>query len=125
MIPANELRINNLVLFDDKVDVIYSIGETMASGQNHSYFHYKRLSPIPLTPEVLKKCGFKKDTTYPDWMKLHIGNSTVINANDGNAWVEKIANDEEYSVGLGGANYLHQLQNLYFALAGEELTVNL
>ncbi len=122
MIPSNELRIGSWVydnVLNGYVQFKSFFGLCNAETKPEQY------SPIPLTPEVLEKCGFKKDTIYPDWMKLHIGNSTVIKANDGDAWVEKIANDEEYSVGLGGAKYLHQLQTLYWYLCGKELTINL
>lgn len=71
-------------------------------------------SPIPLTPEILEKCGFVK---YEPMM---------YRLKEGWHWIAVDTN----SLYINGKQvvlieYLHQLQNLYFALTGEELTINL
>jgi hypothetical protein len=75
--------------------------------------------PIPLSPEILEKFGFGKDISsqYGGYLiKVKEGESI------------RIVNDE--SIGwhwpMNGynrpiTNYIHQLQNLIFALTGEEL----
>jgi hypothetical protein len=69
------------------------------------YFH-----PIPLSPEILEKCGFKDEygngRYYFDGFEYY----------NGKLWFRTA----EIKI-----QYLHQLQNLYFALTGEELEVNL
>ena len=78
------------------------------------------IEPIPLTEELLKKCGFTKvGSNYEkDWLLLH-------------THLEKQIFDfllYESSSGKLKATpilYLHRLQNLYFALTGEELEINL
>ncbi len=65
-----------------------------------------KISPIPLTSEILEQCGFKKGS-LGFWMK---------------GGVEYNPN-KHLLLGFGycEVNHLHQLQNLFFALTGEEL----
>ena len=115
MIKANELRIGNWV--NDKIGLV-TIGE---NGKINFADVYE---PIPLTPEILEKCGFKtnklqnlfkrvKEKTEGMKSEIHLGDYY----------------DERKYYYLVGLNiriiYLHQLQNLYFALTNEELIINL
>jgi hypothetical protein len=73
----------------------------------------KNFKPIPLTEEWFVKFGFNKNITsdiYPTFSKQ------MVNWNDGILYI----------IGYGFMNhiqYVHQLQNLYFALTNEELTL--
>jgi len=74
--------------------------------------------PIPLTEEWLLKFGFVKIGTYriefvkySKYKDFEIEVSLYIN--DG-----KIVTGQDFEI-----NYVHQLQNLYFALTGEELEI--
>ncbi len=78
------------------------------------------VNPIPLSPEVLESCGFKEGTVE-GFYYLDIGNDTFLVSGGEDVWVEKTVKDEDYSVALGGASNIHQLQNLYYVLCGEEL----
>jgi hypothetical protein len=76
--------------------------------------------PIALTPEILEKCGFKLlsdfyglQHTY-GYIAILFENSTLM--------IEDLHDD---SVNIKAPKYLHQLQNLYFALTGEELQIKL
>jgi hypothetical protein len=72
------------------------------------------LTPIPLTEEWLVRFGFEKHKTtdiYPTYAK------GLINVNDGVVWVVN-------NGFLNHIKHVHQLQNLYFALTGRELTLN-
>ena len=97
--------------------------------------------PIPLTPEVLEKCGFEKvsldnggqnlDCDFEkSYITMPFSRKRLILSFDDNGpgqintyWVE--------DVGMGDVSLtfdiqsLHQLQNLYFALFSEELQVKL
>jgi hypothetical protein len=86
------------------------------------------LEPIPLTTELLEKCGFVRSQDEDE------NSLTLINGRKTFKWVE--GNDDDYFLiyqtdcGLDyntafELEYLHQLQNLYFALTGEELEINL
>lgn len=64
--------------------------------------------PVPITPEILEKCAFDESL----WQL------NIIDEND----------NYKFDIGgiiTGDLHSVHQLQNLYFALTNEELTVNL
>lgn len=81
--------------------------------------NYEDLEPIPISPEILKSCGFIYNSE-------EMGDSLA---------EEYLYNDFCWSVGLKEIyfkniplphiEYLHQLQNLYFILVGEELEIKL
>lgn len=139
MIQAQELRIGNWVMDRGnkkwQIDCWESsnkvaakmpylgdvIGMTMYGHPLTEDVEY--LNPIPITPEILEKCGFVKDNSYghPTFVeKYHVELNQHLSVTFiHNEWrVFDIAPNLEL-------NSLHQLQNLYFALTGEELTVNL
>lgn len=121
MIAANQLRIGNWVKYHDddtlfKVVEIDTLGMRVENDEQNTWIEYDCFSPIPLTPEILEKCGFAYweldiDCTDPSdayWVhrKFKFGIDNL-------SWtVQKIG---------VRVKYLHQLQNLYFALTGEEL----
>lgn len=136
MIKASELRIGNHVLYKpygnrdgERVTIAGILGMkayfnkyTNESGMLHA------MRPIPLTPEILEKCGFEDAT-----------NGYRATGNNGGLWRigsplrgQHIDLYEHYEFGKGVTGYflghfeyvmksVHQLQNLYFALTGEEL----
>jgi hypothetical protein len=112
---ATELRIGNLVY------KYYPSGiEIEAVNEINSYFvngiGISAIEPIPLTEDFLLKFGFDRH------IKLSNHNGWLLNG-----W---FINSKNYdfmvlgsSVVLAKIKYLHQLQNLYHALTGEELTI--
>lgn len=107
---ASELRIGNYVLRQsDKMIVsktaIYQI-------ENVNLQSAQKYEPIPLTETVLLNCNIEK----LDKGLFSLGEETQLTyKGDG------------YNVDVGGVViafviYLHQLQNLYFALTNKELT---
>jgi hypothetical protein len=123
MIKRNELRIGNYVM--DNVSgewmIVDEIGENVGAivinrdkyplpeGWNMGY--------IPLTPEILERCGFEQNSpVYGDY--YNNGDIFIFKEKDGFMLFD------EGSIG-NPFNYLHQLQNLFFALTGEELEINL
>jgi len=116
MITANELRIGCIVNFNGKYKIIKTYDDLSESWLNE-------YSPIPLNPEILVDCGFEQDISsqYGGYL-IAIGEGEKI----------RIINDESHGwhYPLNGyqrpkTNYLHQLQNLYFALTGIELEYKL
>ena len=116
MIQANELRIGNWVYENSKPKKVHSVSNINAK-------NYSKISPIPLTPEILEKCGFfkfnnawvLKSFIETDYLKWHF---SIWNQHDG----IYTYNSAEFCPELTS---VHQLQNLYFALTGEELKINL
>lgn len=128
MIQATELRIGNIIneigidydaggnKFVDRssIDIIKVLPETIriiAMGGPDAELY----EPIPLTPEILEKCGFIKVLMH-DGFYDYVKNGINISM----PYFEYHFNDGDSNTTLAT---LHQLQNLYFALTGEELTV--
>ena len=123
----NELRIGNLVLTKDgitKVSDVLEVGINMI----HDSWEYDLgdIEPIPLTEEWLVKFGFNiKGVTglkgkYVVWLYDVKDYCFMIHDSRDNL----DSNDlKVYSTPLANIKHVHQLQNLYFALTGEELTI--
>jgi hypothetical protein len=116
-LEAKDLRIGNYVQvylepqISEWIDHEISVKDIAKIIQRPLAHGYK---PIPLTEEWLVRFGFEKHKTtdiYPTYAK------GLINVNDGLVWV--INNGF-----LNHIKHVHQLQNLYFALTGRELTLN-
>lgn len=131
MINIKEIRFGNYIKgFDgwgEYVCVSYVIMDQLVCGNT------ERFSPIPLTPEILVACGFTK-YKYPDDSKremrdmyfikagyvqitLAMGETILAGSNNSDTEAQVILNKS--------TKYLHQLQNLFFALTGDELPIKL
>ena len=135
---SNELRIGNYVYYEHTTHIISGImGSKIYSwwvkdGEPVIEYEAKDVSgtqvenpymdvisyyePIPLTEGLLKEFGFDmKDKNRLDWVK------GAFNLERSNEDDSKFC-FEVYSHYIP-LDYIHQLQNLYFALTGEELTL--
>jgi hypothetical protein len=120
MINATELRLGNKVRQAHATITITAIGKTKvwATDYNHkSVCNLANINPIPLTAEILEKCGFVKEGF---WFKLQLTNNfkMVFNKLEGCVIVCSVSPCDAH---IDHITSLHQLQNLYFALTGEEL----
>lgn len=109
---ANELRIGNLYLNNGVVDTV-SVGLLGYLDQNNPI----GVDPIPLTEEWLIKAGLEgKFITIGDDVHFEYdvkNNELIIGGPDACTYGQCFCAE---------CKYVHQLQNLYFALTGEELT---
>lgn len=81
-----------------------------------------RISPIPLTEEMLLKCGFNYDKEEDCWKICGL----FIRKEDCGFRIYIECEDAWYSgCYFNDFRYLHQLQNIYFDLTGKELEVKL
>ena len=139
---ANELRIGNYVDVPNKSQSPFKVDyfdESKVYQKNGAYklpgfsteipFHpltwdLEDCQGIPLTPEILEKCGFEirdqgvcitaitKDFLFElIWLKDSVTN--------------EVKGYPFYRNGSHVLKYLHQVQNLVHALTGEEITLNL
>jgi len=114
---AKELRITNLVLLDGN---IIEIGITHLMNfsfweRNEQELHPTRWEPIPLTEEWLLKFGFVKE--LDSFYRKNKSSMIEVCFYDNGSIVAS------QSVCLSYIKYVHNIQNLYFALTGEELTL--
>ena len=79
--------------------------------------------PIPLTPEILEKCGF--DNVGLVAYSIKISDYSMLVGNKTGFELVSRVNDKINVVPVLEMPHLHQLQNLYYALTGEELTIEL
>lgn len=142
MIQAKELRIGNLVaLTTEEKTRITQIGVRTPLGQQ--FFNVDKygehpiiddhIHSITLTPEILNKVG-KKDKRDNSWNISHIGfiskNQNGLDdqfSDDMDAYIFNVWYKEGYGThqAIAELKYVHQLQNLYFTLTGEELEISL
>ena len=125
---ATELRIGNYVEWNNTklivtcINIDFCIGyDKLKEESIHDQTSKPMFKPIPLTEDILLKCGLVKD----EWEYTFPFN------NGSTAYSIQYYGDKlgfSYSGELTKETWitsLHQLQNLYFALTGEELTIKL
>jgi hypothetical protein len=109
---ATELRIGNLVYENEHKHQIDIDDLHLAD----------IFTAIPITEEWLFKFGFEKQDKYWFFLRTHYANFDEFNYS---ILFEKVTL-EKNSIELGICNtikYIHQLQNLYFALTNTELQI--
>lgn len=117
---ANELRIGNWVIETKIGNPVYIRGGGIQMFEENRI----TLEPIPLTEEWLLKFGFKKaspsENNYDNNSAYEIESWGKVALRSG-----VLVSDEWYFLDgmTSEIKYVHQLQNLYFALTGQELEV--
>jgi len=125
---SNELRIGNYIKHTEsnRVGAVTGLQENIidcTNGFDGSLYS----EPIPLTEEWLLKFGFEKKTELLGFGSVE---STFYELNNDRIYLLRKGFEYERTPTLKSNerfnlckvyNYVHQLQNLYFALKGEEL----
>jgi len=131
MINASELRLGNYILFkfNGKISMIpcdFMHFEQLHKGDTSSFY------PVMLKPELLQKCGFIENKDYPLLPQARefkqvlpvIGNNSNelygYVKNNGECFVRATVNGNVASINFF---HLHQVQNLFFFLTGNELEI--
>lgn len=132
MIKANELRIGNCVnigydttilrLMENSCFVNTPFGTLPQLSQR-----YDEVRPIPLTPELLENCGFMDVSDNKNGLafRININNCDEFCYYLEDEYLRWQTQGSGFTRPLKHLKFLHQLQNLYFALTGEELEVTL
>lgn len=130
---ANEIRIGNLVDLGNRIAKVIEINHLACvvvdlEETQDTIEDYDRTKPIPLTEEWLNKSDLKKRGTRDIWDQ---GNFVIYYQRHNDAYSQlcqgkfyfgTIDVTKNFALTFYEIKHLHQLQNLYFALAGEELT---
>lgn len=139
MIDVRELRIGNFfkisVCDNFRVDEIYKKEDRFYYvknniGYNESYLYgvVEDLQPIPITEEMLMKCGMNEceDASIVRYVCRNGKFKMNIMLYELKKYIICINNVESgEQVCSREVKYLHQLQNIYFDFTGKELEVNL
>jgi hypothetical protein len=140
---TNELRIGNFVKLGKKKNTLevygvksFDVGIEGISNELNVYLMDKKyiynvvsdedIKPIKITEEWLLKFGFKKtDNKYMDNYIIPISTGYWHSVNYDNEDCEWYYNNDYSDAScyyVASIKYVHQLQNLYFALTRKELT---
>lgn len=113
---ARELRIGNYYFYQSFGNVIKLDSEMLISLLGDGLLDVHKIQPIPLTEDWLKRFGFEyldfRDKYQIDSFELQLQNNEV------GEWYVM-----DYDI-FPTIKYVHQLQNLFYALTGKELTLN-
>jgi len=122
MIQENEIRIGNYLEYFGSIVKVNSIrkdNQYYISAEKFNTDYYNVIDSykaIPLTEEILLKCGLKLITERTkNYMLKGISGEPCFHFNKNNT----------VSCYKANIKYLHQLQNLYFALTNQELNITL
>lgn len=129
MIKANELMIGNKIiscLTKEEVTVDWLIIKHIADGNYQNFYDNNPVyKPIPLTEDWLLKFGLTKQRYGRVSLSYLFDMGTLIYDTDEKYWAYEVDTSHEggYECTIATCHYVHQLQNLYFALTGTELTI--
>lgn len=119
MIPPQELRIGNYVLWQGKIVEVISIMPRWACVRDDEVTFsrsYEEFQPVPITEELLKEFGFEPDSITGIYVKWKRGTFAIWQAvNEQTFLLDNIKNKKVY------LKYVHKLQNCHYELEGEEL----
>ncbi len=130
MIDSNEVRIGNLVNYNDGE---YGFDDYVVIIEPHEIHTYRtiaeriknaELNPIPITPEWLEMFGFVKSISpkcHENWVMYSQHHFSFVLRE-----ITPFIGFTYHSYGTDHSlqiDHVHQLQNLYHALTGQELTV--
>ena len=133
MIQPNELRIGNWIGLKNSGLLQIDIDNFSDCAKNPAIFN-----PIPLTPEVLEKAGFKKNQWQEAYyiqtdfgcLYIHFYNGRIITRFMSIS--KDSRGDKSFSLPFIGNKkssenyiYLHHIQNLLYELTQTELNINL
>ena len=125
MIQSNELRIGNWVKRNEynAKFIALSVSGLVAEREDGARYYgaIHALEPIPLTEELIAKCMFS-EYEFEDDIFLHDEEDVCVQKSGKVYYPYSFENSDTIGTPI---RYLHQLQNLFFALTGKELEIKL
>ena len=137
-IKAGDVMLNNWVEYDGKYYQISALSEEYPFLNTDAFgvgvVTYRNIKGIPLTDDILLKAGFEKRNTRQPTYRLDTIELTNVEFwdedSDGNEFSfkewklsELYHSDLFYYKSFPSINYLHQLQNLFKSLTGNDLKI--
>jgi hypothetical protein len=131
MISIHEFRVGNYVSVDTIVRRISLINNEQTPGQvpcigfkinkENAYetCNSERLAPVPLTDQLLRDLGFIFHDYFKLWQHVKPDNSYSIELDR-----DYTALDFSHRPIIKNMKHIHSLQNLFFAVQGNELLIN-
>ena len=122
-----ELRIGNLVYSKETNQLQKITGLTdenpFIDAITFDYTNYDEIEAIPLTEEWLLKFGFEKN--FENLIEILINKNQSLHFDETDNFMSLYIpiNHEFIYLVFKHIKYVHQLQNLFFALTGEELEI--
>lgn len=143
MINIRELRIGNVVM-DDKGGkyVIIGLQDNMIAVKPyglHPEYPIESIeinsSGIPITEEFISKCGFEKVTKqqlfglpqenyYRKFYEIESSKCPLVLIKENGYLCHVVPSDGTFGCSFIPILYIHQLQNLYYSLSGQELEIS-
>ena len=133
-INVSELRLGNVIngvyQLEESNDMHYTLCSFSGYNTFDNYVHVEsedgieefiHFEPIPISEEILLKCGFVNEfsNSWSDHiLQIFENKGNVAGADIGDFYV---STGQRYVTNF---KYLHQLQNLYFALCNQELNTS-
>lgn len=123
---ASELRIGNLVKKGNDLCTVKGYYDNLFIVEDTEKIEFKsnvfdNLKPIPLTEEWLLKFGFVKSKVSSQFDKEKL---TIQIANELEYHKKGRVYFNSWAILESQPKYVHELQNIFFALTGEELTIS-
>lgn len=121
---VNELRIGNYIDYNDhRSEKVSGIVGNMVHFNDDTSCGIGYCFGTPLTPEILAKAGFEKPNNPNDFL----GGYLIYLPTRNRLRIREINDAFTFNAGciVTQVDFVHQLQNLYFALCNTELTINL
>lgn len=130
---TSELRLGNLVQYGGVTAKVSHIEKSFFYCESELIYFTRDgergAKPIPLTEEWLLKFGFHLRDGFSNTFKLNVEkheyDCSEITYSEKEGLLRFSNGQEKGATLIPHIKYVHQLQNLYFALTGEELTLKL
>lgn len=126
---VNEFRIGNWIVYKYE-NGYHQVDEVRRQPVLDGYYYSvnkklpEHIQPIPLSPEILEKCGFAKEVLSYVWYRLTVNEDFIISIRfDRENDIVYISSRSNVFCLPTSIKHLHQLQNLYFALTQTELNI--
>lgn len=126
MIGVRDVRLGNILTVSNLTGTVTCIDEEgieISFSPSYNYVEGSFIG-VPLTAEILEKCGFETQKPIYKATGAEVVYHKLVSIN---SKIDLVEESIGYTLSYYGTKikYIHQLQNLYFALTGAELEVKL